>query len=81
MFPLQTTALTRSAPLVTWALIAGNCVITVFALGTSGATAGVLACFLLHYTWAQLIIPAPIVFLTVEYLPIPRQKEAAKRPA
>src|SRR6185436_18721352 len=33
------------------------------ALGASGAIAGVLACFLLFYPWAQLIILVPILFL------------------
>ena len=36
---------------------------TVPALGASGAIAGVLACFLLFYPWAQLIILVPILFL------------------
>lgn len=33
------------------------------ALGASGAIAGVLACFLLLYPWARLIILMPILFL------------------
>src|ERR1700704_2702850 len=33
------------------------------ALGASGAIAGVLACFLLLYPWARLIILVPILFL------------------
>ena len=51
MFPLQTTAPTRSPPLVTWALIAANCAIFLFQIGLGPEE-------LEHFLYQFALIPA-----------------------
>ena len=51
MFPLQTTAPTRSPPLVTWGLIAANCAIFLFQIGLGPEE-------LEHFLYQFALIPA-----------------------
>ena len=56
MFPLQTTAPTRSPPLVTWGLIAANCAIFLFQIGLGPEE-------LEHFLYQFALIPLAISHL------------------
>jgi hypothetical protein len=85
MFPIRNAVLTRCLPVVTWWLILANCVIFFIQIGLPPAefeSSSSASHLFRRDTSNRLPTPEPVRQQnSVEYLPVPRQKDAVRRAA